>query len=153
MSQTFTRMLEKVEEFHRKHDFANKENNGHDMSYRILLTIEELGELAECFTKGKSKDEKAEELADILILIFGHSHILKIIYDKKTILSEVSNLEFSIPNSSTPLTERFSFPLSETPSFADSPCLSTYPSTVTISVVDLNVNVVTPTFDSTINVP
>ena len=55
MSQTFTQMLEKVEEFHNKHDFANKENNGHDMSYRILLTIEELGELAECFTKGKSK--------------------------------------------------------------------------------------------------
>ena len=54
MSQTFTQMLEKVEEFHNKHDFANKENNGHDMSYRILLTIEELGELAECFTKGKS---------------------------------------------------------------------------------------------------
>tara|TARA_B100001113_G_scaffold348557_1_gene342587 strand:+ start:919 stop:1227 length:309 start_codon:yes stop_codon:yes gene_type:complete len=66
-------MLEKVEKFHKKHDFANKENNGHDMSYRILLTIEELGELAECFTKGKSDEEKAEELADILILIFGHS--------------------------------------------------------------------------------
>ena len=73
MSQTFTQMLEKVEKFHKKHDFANKENNGHDMSYRILLTIEELGELAECFTKGKSDEEKAEELADILILIFGHS--------------------------------------------------------------------------------
>ena len=73
MSQTFTQMLEKVEEFHDKHDFANEENNGHDMPYLILLTIEELGELAECFTKGKSKDEKAEELADILILIFGHS--------------------------------------------------------------------------------
>jgi len=66
-------MLEKVNEFHKKHDFASKENNGHDMSYRILLTIEELGELAECFTKGKSKNEKAEELADILILIFGHA--------------------------------------------------------------------------------
>ena len=73
MNQTFTQMLEKVKEFHNKHDFASKENNGHDMSYRILLTIEELGELAECFTKGKSKKEKAEELADILILIFGHS--------------------------------------------------------------------------------
>ena len=73
MSQTFAQMLEKVEKFHKKHDFANKENNGHDMSYRILLTIEELGELAECFTKGKSDEEKAEELADILILIFGHS--------------------------------------------------------------------------------
>ena len=73
MSQTFNQMLKRVEEFHEKHDFANKENNGHDMSYRIMLTVEELGELAECFTKGKSKREKAEELADILILIFGHS--------------------------------------------------------------------------------
>ena len=73
MSQSFAQMLEKVEDFHKKHNFASEENNGHDMSYRILLTIEELGELAECFTKGKSKAEKAEELADILILIFGHA--------------------------------------------------------------------------------
>ena len=73
MSQTFTQMLEKVNEFHKKYDFSSEENNGHDMSYRILLTMEELGELAECFTKGKSKNEKAEELADILILIFGHA--------------------------------------------------------------------------------
>ena len=35
--------------------------------------LEELGELAECFTKGKSNEEKAEELADILILTFGHA--------------------------------------------------------------------------------
>ena len=73
MSQSFAQMLEKVEHIHKKHNFASEENNGHDMSYRILLTIEELGELAECFTKGKSKNEKAEELADILILIFGHA--------------------------------------------------------------------------------
>ena len=73
MSQTFTQMFEKVKKFHDKHDFADEKNNGHDMSYRILLTIEELGELAECFTKGKSKNEKAEELADLLILIIGHS--------------------------------------------------------------------------------
>ena len=32
------------------------------MAYRILLTVEELGELSECFTKGKSDSEKAEEL-------------------------------------------------------------------------------------------
>ena len=73
MSQTFTQMLGKVREFHDKHNFASKENNGHDMPYRILLTMEELGELAECFTKGKSNEEKAEELADILILTFGHA--------------------------------------------------------------------------------
>jgi NTP pyrophosphatase (non-canonical NTP hydrolase) len=43
------------------------------MAYRILLTIEELGELAECFTKGKPQSEKTEELADILILTLGHA--------------------------------------------------------------------------------
>ena len=78
MSQTFTQMLKKVEKFHKKHGFADEKNNGHDMSYRILLTIEELGELAECFTKGKSKSEKAEELADILILVFGHSIAMEV---------------------------------------------------------------------------
>jgi NTP pyrophosphatase (non-canonical NTP hydrolase) len=73
MSQTYADMLAKVNEFHEKHEFSKKENNGHDMAYRILLTIEELGELAECFTKGKPQTEKAEELADILILILGHA--------------------------------------------------------------------------------
>ena len=48
------------------------------MSYRILLTMEELGELAECFTKGKSDEEKAEELADLLILIIGHSIAMEV---------------------------------------------------------------------------
>ena len=73
MSQTYDEMLAKVQKFHEKHNFASDENNGHDMSYRILLTIEELGELSECITKGKNIDEKAEELADLLILIIGHS--------------------------------------------------------------------------------
>ena len=63
MSQTYSDMLAKVQEFHDKHEFSNKKYRGHDMSYRILLTIEELGELAECFTKGKPDEEKAEELA------------------------------------------------------------------------------------------
>ena len=73
MSQTYSDMLAKVKEFHDKHQFSKEEYRGHDMSYRILLTIEELGELAECFTKCKSDEEKAEELADLLILIFGHA--------------------------------------------------------------------------------
>lgn len=73
MSQTYADMLAMVKEFHDKHEFSKKENNGHDMAYRILLTIEELGELAECFTKGKPQSEKAEELADILILTLGHA--------------------------------------------------------------------------------
>ena len=82
MNQTFTQMLEKVEEFHNKHNFASKENNGHDMSYRILLTMEELGELAECFTKGKPDEDKAEELADLLILIIGHSIAMDVDLEK-----------------------------------------------------------------------
>ena len=63
MSQTYADMLAKVNEFHEKHEFSKKENNGHDMAYRILLTIEELGELAECFTKGKPHSEKAFSLS------------------------------------------------------------------------------------------
>ena len=34
-------MMKKVAKFHHKHDFAGK--NGHDMGYRIALTVEELG--------------------------------------------------------------------------------------------------------------
>ena len=73
MSQTYSEMLAKVKKFHDKHQFHNEVNKGHGMAYRILLTIEELGELSECFTKGKSDSEKAEELADLLILIIGHA--------------------------------------------------------------------------------
>tara|TARA_Y100001960_G_scaffold318493_1_gene388376 strand:+ start:124 stop:456 length:333 start_codon:yes stop_codon:yes gene_type:complete len=87
MGQTYSDMLAKVKEFHDKHQFSKKEYRGHDMSYRILLTIEELGELAECFTKGKSDEEKAEELADLLILIIGHSVAMDVdlesAFDKK----------------------------------------------------------------------
>ena len=64
-------MVKKVAAFHHKHDFANK--NGHDMGYRIALTVEELGELSAAITKGKPIEECAEEMADILILLMGHS--------------------------------------------------------------------------------
>ena len=66
-------MMRRVAGFHSKHNFASDENNGHDMGYRISLTIEELGELSASITKGKPKEEAAEELADLLILILGHS--------------------------------------------------------------------------------
>ena len=69
-------MMRKVAAFHHKHDFAG--NNGHDMGYRIALTVEELGELAAAVTKGKPIDECAEEMADILILLMGHSLAMKI---------------------------------------------------------------------------
>jgi len=69
-------MMKNVAEFHHKHDFASK--NGHDMGYRIALTVEELGELSAAITKGKPIEECAEEMADILILLMGHSIAMKL---------------------------------------------------------------------------
>lgn len=69
-------MMKKIASFHAKHDFANK--NGHDMGYRLALTIEELGELASAVTKGKPLEDCAEEMADVLILLMGHSLAMEI---------------------------------------------------------------------------
>ena len=66
-------MMARVATFHHKHRFADDENHGHDMGFRIALTVEELGELSAAITKGKPDEEAAEELADLLILILGHS--------------------------------------------------------------------------------
>ena len=81
----WTNMMQRVAAFHHKHDFAG--NNGHDMGYRIALTVEELGELAAAVTKNKPIEEVAEEMADVLILLMGHSLALKIdlqaAFDKK----------------------------------------------------------------------
>jgi NTP pyrophosphatase (non-canonical NTP hydrolase) len=41
------------------------------MTYRIALMTEELGEIAECVTKGKAKDKLSEEVADLFILLIG----------------------------------------------------------------------------------
>ncbi len=71
-------MMARVAQFHHKHQFASDENNGHDMGYRIALTVEELGELSAAITKGKSDSEAAEELADLLILILGHALAMEI---------------------------------------------------------------------------
>ena len=71
-------MMARVAAFHSKHDFANPENNGHDLGYRVALTIEELGEFAAAITKGKPKQEASEELADLLILILGHSLAMQV---------------------------------------------------------------------------
>ena len=71
-------LMSRVAKFHHKHDFANPENNGHDMGYRLALTIEELGELAAAITKGKPIEECAEEMADVLILLMGHSLAMEV---------------------------------------------------------------------------
>lgn len=62
-------MMESVQAFHDKHRF--KETGGEEMTYRISLMAEELGEISSCITKGKDKEELAEEVADLLILIMG----------------------------------------------------------------------------------
>ena len=71
-------MMRRVAVFHHKHAFSSGDNNGHDMGYRVALTIEELGELSAAITKGKPSHEAAEELADLLILILGHSLAMKV---------------------------------------------------------------------------
>jgi len=72
----WTAMMRGVAAFHHKHDFAG--NNGHDMGYRIALTVEELGEFAAAITKAKPIEEVAEEMADVLILLMGHSLAMEI---------------------------------------------------------------------------
>lgn len=53
----------------RIHHFKN--NGGEELVYRIALMAEELGEISSCVTKGQSKEELAEESADLLILLTG----------------------------------------------------------------------------------
>ena len=48
------------------------------MGYRLALTVEELGELSAAITKGKPKSEASEELAELQILILGHSLAMKV---------------------------------------------------------------------------
>jgi NTP pyrophosphatase (non-canonical NTP hydrolase) len=62
-------MLDAVQAFHDKHRF--RETGGEEMTYRIALMAEELGEISSCVTKGKSKATLAEEVADLFILIMG----------------------------------------------------------------------------------
>jgi NTP pyrophosphatase (non-canonical NTP hydrolase) len=62
-------MLAEVAAFHAKHRF--REKGGEEMTYRVSLMAEELGEISSCVTKGKSKQALAEEVADLLILVMG----------------------------------------------------------------------------------
>ena len=68
-SDSYQAMLEAVQAFHDKHDFKN--TGGEEMTYRLALMAEELGEISSCVTKGKSKDKLAEEVADLFILLLG----------------------------------------------------------------------------------
>ena len=68
-SDSYQAMLDAVQAFHDKHDFKN--TGGEEMTYRLALMVEELGEISSCVTKGKSKDKLAEEVADLFILLIG----------------------------------------------------------------------------------
>lgn len=52
-TDSYQAMLAEVQAFHDKHGF--KENGGEEMTYRMALMAEELGEISACVTKGKSK--------------------------------------------------------------------------------------------------
>ena len=68
-TDSYQNMLAAVQAFHDKHDFKN--TGGEELTYRIALMAEELGEISECVTKGKPVDELAEEVADLFILLLG----------------------------------------------------------------------------------
>ncbi len=68
-SDSYKTMLDAVQAFHDKHDFRN--TGGEDMTYRVALMAEELGEISACVTKGKSIDCLSEEVADLFILLVG----------------------------------------------------------------------------------
>ena len=62
-------MLAAVQAFHDKHRF--RETGGEELAYRVALMSEELGEISACVTKGKHKEQLAEECADLFILLLG----------------------------------------------------------------------------------
>lgn len=66
---SYQEMLAAVQAFHDKHRF--NETGGEELTYRVALMAEELGEISSCVTKGKSLEDLAEECADLLILIMG----------------------------------------------------------------------------------
>ena len=68
-TDSYTDMLAEVQAFHDKHNFKN--TGGEELMYRIALMAEELGEISACVSKGKSKQQLAEECADLFILLMG----------------------------------------------------------------------------------
>ena len=66
---SYQSMLDAVQAFHDKHDFKNK--GGEEMTYRMALMAEELGEIGAAITKGKPREQLAEEVADLFILLIG----------------------------------------------------------------------------------
>ena len=50
-SDSWDAMMTAVQAFHDKHDLRNK--GGEELTYRIALMTEELGEISSCVTKGR----------------------------------------------------------------------------------------------------
>lgn len=59
-----------TKKFHKK--FKMEGTNNEDMQFRLNLMIEELGELAQAVTRGKSREEIFEENIDLLNLVLGN---------------------------------------------------------------------------------
>lgn len=68
-ADSYDAMLEAVRAFHQKHRF--REKGGEELTYRVALMAEELGEISACITKGKPTAQLAEEVADLFILLIG----------------------------------------------------------------------------------
>lgn len=61
---------EAIKKFHRK--FQMKGTNNEDMQFRLNLMIEELGELSQAVTRGKTREEIFVENIDLLNLVLGN---------------------------------------------------------------------------------
>ena len=59
-----------TKKFHRK--YKMKGTNNEDMQFRLNLMIEELGELSQAVTRGKTREEIFEENIDLLNLVLGN---------------------------------------------------------------------------------
>lgn len=70
------KFYEATQKFHAKYEM--KGTNNEEMSFRLNLMTEELGELAETVTKGKSREEFLEENVDLFNLILGNLVSLEI---------------------------------------------------------------------------
>ena len=68
-TDSYQAMRAAVQAFHDKHDFRN--TGGEELTYRVALMTEELGEISACVTKGKTTEQLAEECADLFILLIG----------------------------------------------------------------------------------
>ena len=68
-TDSYQDMLAAVQAFHDKHRF--RETGGEELAYRVALMTEELGEISACVTKGKNREQLAEECADLYILLLG----------------------------------------------------------------------------------